>query len=331
MAFISSVIPAWLEHRFQRRWANWLERRLPRRKSVRLGHRSIFIVPSAAGWVFGLLLVLLLVTAINYQNSLIYGLAFWLFGIGGSALYLTFRNLAGLELSVHEPLPCYVGEFASVPLRLTLDGKVPRYAVTLGYPGTPAQCVDVAAGQVREIQLAVECVRRGRLQPGRVLIETRFPIGLFRAWSWIDLDVGSLVYPRQLPTPLVTAADGQGGELPGASVDLAGQQDFRGLRPYQAGDSLKQIAWKQLARGKGLVTKEFDRDEGASCWLDWANTSGDIETRLSKLCGWVLHCHEQGWLYGLRLPGVEIRPAFSELHLKQCLRALALFGERDNG
>lgn len=314
------------------RTRRWLDKRIPRQREIRLSQRSIFILPSAAGWVFGLLLLLLLLTAINYQNSLIFAMTFWLFAMGGVAMYLTFRNLAGLSLATHEAMPCFVGDTASIPLRISADGRYNRYGIQLGYPANPQRQTDAIAGEVADLHILFDCQQRGRLQPGRLLVESRFPAGLFYTWTHLDLDVGSLVYPHPEEVPLVLSAGGDGDSLPGATLDAAGQQDFRGLRPYQAGDSLRQIAWKQLARGKGLVTKEFDRDEGASCWLEWNNVSGDVETRLSRLCGWVLNCHEQGWLYGLRLPGVEIRPAHSEGHLQQCLAVLALFrapGEED--
>ena len=89
----------------------------------------------------------------------------------------------------------------------------------------------------------------------------------------------------------------------------------------------KQIAWKQLARGKGLVTKEFDSDEGAMCWLDWEMLApANLESRISRLTGWVLQAHQNGWKYGLRLPGSEIKPDNSEVHRDYCLQQLAVYG-----
>ena len=36
-----------------------------------------------------------------------------------------------------------------------------------------------------------------------------------------------------------------------------GSDDFASLRPYHAGDSLRHVHWKALAREQGLVTKQF--------------------------------------------------------------------------
>jgi len=50
-----------------------------------------------------------------------------------------------------------------------------------------------------------------------------------------------------------------------------------------------------------------------------------LETRLSRLAGWVVEAERGGALYGLRLPGVEIAPAHGDAHRAACLQALALF------
>jgi uncharacterized protein (DUF58 family) len=53
---------------------------------------------------------------------------------------------------------------------------------------------------------------------------------------------------------------------------------------------------------------------------------GDLETRLSLLCHWVLQFSERQQPFGLRLPGCEIAIDSGEAHRDGCLQALALFG-----
>ncbi|MDP2548709.1 DUF58 domain-containing protein [Oceanobacter sp. 4_MG-2023] len=310
---------------FGDRWQRWLNRRLPATRSLVLSHRAIFIVPTRIGLLYLALVALLLVTAINYQNSLIYGMAFWLFSVGLSAMLLTFRNLTGLTVSSQEAIHGYAGQVFDLPLRLVAAPRREHLNLWLQYPDNPGQRVSIERGSAESVRLSYRCYQRGYLSPGRVLLESRFPLGLFRAWSWIKLDFSTLVYPQPQPSPFVFRSGEGAGELLGATLEVRGEQDFRGLRQYQPGDSMRQIAWKQLARGKGLVTKDFDSDEGASCWLDWANTSGDLESRLSQLCGWVLEAHQLGWQYGVRLPGQESAPEHSDAHLGACLKMLTLY------
>ena len=50
----------------------------------------------------------------------------------------------------------------------------------------------------------------------------------------------------------------------------------------------------------------------------------DTEARLSRLCAWLLQADKLGLSYGLRLPGLQIKPSSGEAHKRQCLEALAL-------
>ena len=51
-------------------WQRWLVRRIPPASRIELNHRRIFIMPTRAGAIFALVLILMLLVAINYQNSL---------------------------------------------------------------------------------------------------------------------------------------------------------------------------------------------------------------------------------------------------------------------
>jgi uncharacterized protein (DUF58 family) len=162
---------------------------------------------------------------------------------------------------------------------------------------------------------------------GRLEIFTRYPVGLFHAWSYVDFGMTVLVYPRP---------DTAGGTPPAQSrsaseegIPVSGDEEFNMLRAYRAGDTPKQIAWKALAREQGLLTKEFSAMASSELWLDWDEAHApDIESRLSILCHWVLQAERFGQSYGLRLPGTVVRPARGEAHRARCLEALALFDPR---
>src|SRR5690554_7061506 len=58
----------------------------------------------------------MLITSINYQNNLLFGLTFWLFSLSLVAMILTFRNLAGLTVIAGKAQPCFVGEKSALPV-----------------------------------------------------------------------------------------------------------------------------------------------------------------------------------------------------------------------
>ncbi len=293
---------------------------------VTLNHRRIFILPTRYGWTFGFLLFVMLLASINYNNSLGHFLTFFLGALGLVSILHTYRNLAGLTLTASGARPVFAGEEAY--FRLRIDN-----------PGAERRGIEVELGKARErvdvegasLFLALPCraERRGILEPGPLRIATVFPLGLFRAWSRLDMGMACLVYPRPSPPlPLPPPAFPE-GEL--SSGEGEEREDFAGLRPYVPGDALGHVHWKASARAGTLLTKRFEGARERVVRLDWDDVEGDGETRLSVLCRLVLEAEEEGISYGLRLPGEEIPLGLGQGHREACLRALALFENRERG
>ena len=315
------------------RLANWIYGFTPpERGVVVLVHRRVYIVPARQGWMFGATLALLLVGSINYAIALGFALTFLLAGLGLAGMVHTARNLARIAVSAGRAEPVFAGEAAQ--FRIYLDGRAAhdRPAILVRHVGSGAQMVvDVPAAGAAEVVLAVPAPRRGWLPLGRVMLETRFPLGLFRAWSYVEPDARCLVYPRpeRLPLPPPSAE----AEAGGARSPTPGNDDFAGLRGYQPADSPRHVAWKAVARSDELLTKQFTGEAAAELWLDWRllPASDGLEQRLSILAGWVLAAERRGARYGLRLPGVEIAPGRGDSHSGAALQALALYNESRPG
>jgi uncharacterized protein (DUF58 family) len=298
----------------------------PERGTVILGHRRVYIMPTRLGWIFAATVATLLVGSINYALQLGFVLTFMLAGTGIAGMVHTARNLARLAVSAGRAEAVFAGEAAQFRLLLDNRARHDRPAVLVRHSGSGAQVVlDIAAGALVEAVLAVPAQRRGWMPLGRVMLETRFPLGLFRAWSYVEPDVRCLVYPRPEHTPLPPPA---AAGIAGASrAQALGNDDFSGLRTYQLSDSPRHVAWKAAARSDDMLTKQFSGAAGVELWLDWAGVAGtpDLEQRLSRLAGWVLAAERAGAAYGLRLPAMELAPDRGEAHLSACLQALALY------
>lgn len=301
----------------------------PERGTVVLGHRRVYILPTRAGWLFAATVGILLVGSINYALQLGFALTFLLAGMGLAGMVHTTRNLARLAVSAGRAEPVFAGERAQ--FRLHLDNRAPfdRPSLLVRHLASGAQqLLDLAPAAAREAVLAVPAGRRGWLPLGRVMLETRFPLGLFRAWSTVEPECRCLVYPRPERTPLpAPSSDASAGA---ARAQAQGSEDFSGLRGYQPSDSPRHVAWKAVARADDMLTKQFAGAAGAELWLDWPLTAGaaGAEQRLSRLCGWVLAAEQSGARYGLRLPGLEIAPGRGEAHRAACLQVLALYPGR---
>lgn len=303
----------------------WLLKRIPPGPSVRLDQRRIFIMPTAVGMSFLLALLLMLLAAINYQNSLAYALTFLLGSVFVVAILHTWRNLAGLELQAGGADAAFVGERARLRVRLESRGRLYQ-AVSVGWPQSGLQQVDVPAGGTCEVELSLPAERRGWLRPGRLRVESRFPLGILVAWSWIDLQLSALVYPRPLEGELPLASGLAEAGDNGTRAQGSGIDDYQGLKPWQPGDSTKRLNWKAYSRGQGLLVKDFRALAGDDPLLDFDALDGDLESRLSLLCYWAVTLSADQQSFAMSLAGTTIDVATGDEHRSRCLKALALFG-----
>lgn len=323
-----SADSASLRQRLRRRYTDWVDRRIPPAREVTLNQKRLFIFPSRAGVFFALCLLVMLLTAINFQNNLSYALTFLLATLFILAILHTYANMSGLTIRAVRARPAFPGQQTEFELLLSKGGRRDHYAVHVRWPESSAALVNLVDESAVAIPLHMPVQKRGWFRPGRLLLETTYPLGLLRCWTWIDLDLHALVYPRPLPS----------AELPGLSTDtpdgaaaaVLGSDDFYGIRDYQRGDSLRDIHWKGLAKGHGLQSKQYTAYAERSVWLDWDMFAGfSVEQRLSHLCYWVLEFDGRGEEYGLKIPGVVIEPGLGERHREGVLRALALHGEQE--
>ncbi len=306
------------------RFGRWLERRIPPARSVTLDQRRIFIFPSLPGLFFVLLLLLILLTAINYQNNMAYAVAFLLATLFVVAILHTYANLAGLTLHAVSATAAFPGQQSEFALRLERGRRAAHYGLRLAWPrGGDAQ-VSLVDRDSAELRLFVPVGQRGWYHPGRLLLESTYPLGLLRCWTWVDLDLRALVYPQPLASPELPGTSADSAD--GAALPIPGSDDFYGFREYRRGDSLRQVHWKGLAKGQALQSKHYAAYTDRSAWLDWEAFPGiPQEQRLSHLCHWALALERGNDDYGLRLPGTAITPARGEAHLGQILTELALF------
>ncbi|MBF0274647.1 MAG: DUF58 domain-containing protein [Nitrospinae bacterium] len=303
----------------------WLPKRIPASRSITLTQKSIFILPSREGYAFTVILLIVLLSAINYQNSLLFASFFLLSSLFIVSILHTFRNLDGLTLISGNVQPVFAGEEAFFTIVLQRNGDRTYEALRLGWNENMMKTVDITEKNEERVLVGFLTKQRGVINPGRLLVETNYPVGLLRAWTWIDLELSCLVYPSPvkmgaIPETFVSSDDGT------QMNRFEGADDFSGLRKYQAGDSLRNVAWKNLARGHGLHTKEFVAYTDRKVWLDWETFGGmDKELRLSGICFWVTELSRTGDEYGLKLPNQEISIGRGEEHRNNCLKALALF------
>jgi len=304
---------------------------------VILKQRRIFILPTRAGFGFALALLIMLLGAINYNNSMSYVLTFLLGSMAIVSILHTHRNLYKLRIEVGKAPPVFAGETVQFELWLDNRGQSARYALvwqsdsqassTTKKPKKSTSLImDVPTNQRINLIIPISTSQRGRVELGKLTVYTRFPLGLFHAWAYVHLKHETLVYPspmgdKALPRGQQADSFGEGSPHDGSG------EDFLGYRNYLPGDSPRHIDWKAVAREQGWLIKQFGGMSAATVWLTWEDVTmfNNVETALSQLCLWVLVAERQGAQYGLKIPGQTLKPGLGEAHREKCLQALALF------
>ena len=309
---------------WQMRFFRWIDKRSPVSRKVKLTRKNLYILPTATGFSFFLLSFILWLLGTSYQNNLVLALSYLLISLIVVAIFHTYANLAGLQIKVLGCKPVFVGENADFILQTEgLRDKGHDNLIIRWWDGEDA-CFDFKGENNTQIQVSLYADKRGIIKPGKLLIESVFPLGIIRCWTWLNLQASAIAFPEPLKVKFPTQRSGVNESEQGEQV--SGSDDFSGLKEYRAGDPIKHIAWKHYAREQGLYSKEYTSTKNQDSWLDWNDFLHlQPEARLSALCYWCVQFDRLQITYGLRLPGKEILPALNDSHRLNVLSTLALF------
>jgi uncharacterized protein (DUF58 family) len=314
----------------RKRFRQWWQSKLPLTDTLLLTQRNVYILPTRAGWMLALTLLVLLVASINYQLNLGYLLTFMLAGAAVVGMHVCHGNLRGLTMHLIAPSAQYAGATAQFDIRLSHERSAARPSIGLSLLDAKHwSWTDVQAQGSAVVQVGFTPAKRGLHRLPDLTAETRFPLGTFRVWTVWRPKAEVLVYPapEAFAPPLPAGEPRAGG---GVATQAQNSGEFDGVRGYRRGDPMKLVVWKKaaqaVARGSDeLVSRDTQQAQRYELWLDYA-TCGHLgaEHKLSRLTAWVLAADKLGSSFGLRLPGREIKPATGEGHKRQCLEALAL-------
>ncbi|OZB46359.1 MAG: hypothetical protein B7X46_00650 [Thiomonas sp. 15-66-11] len=312
------------------RFARWAQQRHDPGAQTLLSHRNVYILPTRAGWFFALTLLVLLVAAINYQLNLGYLLTFLLAGSALASLHVTHNNVRGLALAARlsDDAVFYAGQPAALRLQLHSPGRQ-RWGLLAAPDGQGFHAVDVDRDATLDFALPWTPRARGHQPWPRLVVESRYPLGLWRAWSVWRPGASIWVYPApETPAPALPAQRHVRSE--GQNIArLTPGDELDDLRTYRRGDPLRHVVWKKTNADDLIVRTATPATALPERWLDWNDLPATqaLEARLSRLCAWVLAAQRNPQPFGLRLPGHEIAPGSGAAHTRRCLRVLATYGQ----
>ena len=305
-------------------WRARLEARWARRIQVR---------PTRVGLGFTLLLVAVLLAAVNSGNNLLYVVLAGQLAILVLSNLLAEMNLRGLEL--HRRLPPEIHAGQAAPGACVLVNRRKRLGAWTVHieelDGGEAHglVLYLPPGQEAPASVRWRLPRRGLQTLGRVRLWSEHPFGLVRRSLDLSLPAEVLVFPAP-------------GEVRAATPDLVAgstredlrhrgrEGDFQSLRPYQAGDPLRDLHWPTTARtGRPMVVERAAAGSPEVLIRVEDEVGARWERALSRAAGEIDRHSRRGDAVGLVLEGQVLAPNRGDGWRRRLLSRLALAPVRD--
>ncbi len=291
----------------------WRKFKRSKRSGFRYRYGRVYIIPTKFGALFigGSLLMLLIGAA--YQNNLVNLLGFFMLALMFTAMISTHGNINNIELKNVETVHGFAGESFAVAAIVLNNDNSPKLNCEFSIHGYQKIAQydarkPIAPQTDGRLLASFHAPERGLHELSLFALSTTAPRGLFKAWQYQPSTAQAVIYPKRTGTldwKRSSDAAGAGHQY------LGGSEDFVEHRTYRDGDSLKRIDWQVYAKGRGLLTKQFDEASQSILCFDFASLPGDTtqdEEKLQQLSKWIDLASRKNETFTLKLPQHTLGP-----------------------
>ncbi|OVE82137.1 hypothetical protein BVY04_01760 [bacterium M21] len=240
------------------------------------------IKPTVRGWIVCVAASVAIILGAILPSVAAFQVCFCLLAVMSLAFIWSAANLRGLSVNLDLPNTAYGMErfdvrwsvnnerrllpAVDVELEAEMLGNGIYFAPSSIYRSGPRQAYrvgEIAPGGAHGFTQLVGICKRGAYEHHRCRLVSIFPLGLFRASMETVVKREITVFPsprRELHLPGFPGSEFRSAEDQFAAVGCAG--DFRGLREFSQGDSLRMVHWALSAKHQHLVVPEFEYSSG---------------------------------------------------------------------
>jgi len=310
---------------WQSKQLHWLEKRIPGADEFSLDHKNIFIFPTSFGFLYLLLSLCLFLLGSNYQNNLMLLLCYFLLALFLVCLFSCYINIKGLRVKLGKCTPGFAGQ--NLYQGVWLESDTPPLGKFHLHYWQNKDLVSQEYCRHTQFKLAISFNSRGIYQLPRITIKNFYPLGLLKCWSHLAFPQKLVIYPTPRPAAIPSNTNSAHKDENGVQPShVLGTDEFYSLEKHQRGQPMHHIDWKQMARGRGMLTKHFVSYQRQAIWLKLSPALGnDLEEQLQKLCFLVLDLSQKNQDFGLDLGHSKLPLACGEKHKELCLKSLAIY------
>jgi uncharacterized protein (DUF58 family) len=330
---------AFIHKRFDR----WLSKRVPSSFKHKLSNRNIFIMPTKFGFAYLFFVIIVFLLGTNYQNNTILLLSYLLASLFITVMMHSFYNFSQLTFSSSAKQVTFADQLASFPINI--KAKKTHYDLNFHFytqdrsakeTGPQNTLIEQCNKGDTQVLITSLAMKRGVYSLGRVKAFSEYPLGLFITWAMLDFGHQLVVFPESKKLSgnhdYLSGIDDDNESNQSHFNSASGIDDFAELKNYIEGESQARVAWKQLARGQGKLSKHYENQQGSLRWLKLSDMpSVPFETKLSYLCFLIIEMSKSNREFGLLLDfsgvsnklSTKIEPGSGHQHQQNCLTALA--------
>ena len=279
-------------------------RRAPRKGVARfplaVNWRRVFVLPTRHGYMVAFAILGVFAIGVRIQNNMLLLMAIALFVIFMFSLIWSATNLDKLGFAVIGSPQLLAGQ--GIQIELAPKGRQRLNDIWLKGTETSDRKLPQLAHESRTISIGFATAKRGKQDLPPVQVETRFPFGVARAWTYVS---GGEVLVAPEPDYAGCRSYFQIGHHTHAA-DLAGEYGADGLDSWQPGTPLNRISWKHFAASDRLLQKSGDEGGANTLYFSYDHVAHlGHEAALSILCAAVLQAADLRQNFHLELPTVS--------------------------
>ena len=323
----------------------WLKKRIPSNNSIQLNINNTFILPSGFGWSVIAIAMSLFVLGTNFQNNTILLLCYFLLALLLISVFHSFFYFTQHRINFNAIKPDFENRQFHLPIAINstqeYKGGALHFSIAhtdeLKASKTTQQCtvfmqtqhssLTTKQASTNSIKLPLPKLSRGIHACPPVTVACTYGFGLFKCWTHLTPNLQIITYPsmKRSVLSLHKTTSATDSAQPSDS-QYAISDNLQGIREYQITDPIHHVSWKHVAKGQGMLTKDFSENKGVSGWLRLADLAHlSDEEALQCLCYQIQQLDKDHVQFGLDLGPTQILPQQGLTHLSDCLLQLALF------
>ncbi len=272
----------------------------------------VYIMPTEIGFYFGALIFIIFLISLTYGNNTLMLLAFLLL-----SQFILFMIMAHLNLKRFNLKKLTI---VNGHQRMTLKGHFSSevnkviFDINIICPSINSDAINFEkiTTDRKLYQLNGHYPKRGLIKIDKIQARSSYPLGLFKTWKVIQVDLHFYSLPELV------------GEGLDAYFNLVndGNDLFKEHIQYNTSASYQKINWKHYAKSDHLVLKDFEAEVDQELHFNFSTYEDQAkkEKMISQYALWIYEAHSRGFKWQFT---DQLKPDQNLTDLQQVMEYLA--------